>query len=285
MTGYTFLKRLHALARPRNYLEIGVDVGKSLVLSRVPSIGIDPSFQVTEELHCDLQLVKATSDDFFARPDPIKHLRSGRNPLRNLRRGRPMFAHYRGGTSIDLAYIDGMHLVEFALRDFMNIERFSHWASVIVFDDVLPRSVDEAARDRHTIAWTGDVYKIIDVLRTYRPDLTAVALDTQSTGSLVVMGADPSNPVLRDNLDRIVEGIVVPDPQPVPASILERDDAVAPEAFLGARFWPDLIRWRNGHAKRSSAYERVRAEVAALARVRTDRVPPLRQATPAGPAR
>jgi len=285
MTGYEFLRRLHALARPRNYLEIGVDLGRSLTLSRVPSIGVDPSFQITSPLRCDLQLVKATSDDFFARPDPIHHLRSGRNPLRNLRRGRPAFGHYLGGTSVDLAYIDGMHLAEFALRDFMNIERFAHWASAIVFDDVLPRNVDEAARDRHTVDWTGDVYKIIGVLRTYRPDLTVVSLDTQPTGVLVVLGAEPSNRVLRDNYDRIVEEIVVPDPQPVPASIIDRHDAVAPEALLGARFWPDLVRWRNRHARRSSAYDRVRAEVAALARLGSDAFPLTRQASPAGPGR
>ncbi|MDQ2965775.1 MAG: class I SAM-dependent methyltransferase [Chloroflexota bacterium] len=285
MTGYEVLRRLHALARPRNYLEIGVNQGRSLALSRVPSIGVDPSFEITRELRCDLHLVKATSDDFFARADPINHLRSGRNPLRNLRRGRPPFGHYFGKTSVDLAYIDGMHQVEFALRDFMNIERLAHWASVIVFDDVLPRNVDEAARDRHTIDWAGDIYKIIDVLRTYRPDLTAVALDTHPTGVLVVLGADSSNRVLADNYDRIVEEIVVPDPQTVPASILARHDAVAPEAFLGARFWPDLVRARNRHAGRSSTYERVRAEMASLAPLRTDSSPLPRQASPVPPGR
>lgn len=280
MTGYEFLKRLHALARPRNYLEIGVDLGKSLALSRVPSIGVDPSFKITSQLRCDLQLVKATSDDFFARPDPIHHLRSGRNPLRNLRRGRPMFSHYLGGTSVDLAYIDGLHLAEFALRDFMNIERFASWASVIVFDDVLPRNVDEAARDRHTVDWAGDIYKIMGVLRAHRQDLTVVELDTQPTGVLVVLGADPANRVLRDNYDRIVEEMVVPDPQPVPASILERHDAVEPEAFLGARFWPALVRARNRRAGRSSTYDRLRAEVASLAPIRTDSSPLPRQASP-----
>jgi hypothetical protein len=285
MTGYEFLKRLHALARPRNYLEIGVDLGRSLALSRVPTIAVDPDFKITSQLRCDLQLVKATSDDFFARPDPIHHLRSGRNPLRNLRRGRPAFAHYLGGTSIDLAYIDGLHLAEFALRDFMNIERFAGWASVIVVDDVLPRNVEEAARDRHTVDWAGDIYKLIGVLRSYRPDLAVVPLDTEPTGVLVVLGADPANRVLRDNYDRIVEELVVPDPQPVPASILERHDAVSPEAFLGARFWAELVRVRNRRAGRGSTYDRVRAHVASLARVRDESVPITPQASPVAPGR
>jgi hypothetical protein len=270
MTGYEVLRRLHVLARPRNYLEIGVNQGRSLALSRVPSIGVDPSFEITRELRCDLHLVKATSDDFFARADPINHFRSGRNPLRNLRRGRAPFGHYFGKTLVDLAYIDGMHNVEFALRDFMNIERFAHWASVIVFDDVLPRNVDEAARDRHSIDWAGDIYKIIGVLRTYRPDLTVVALDTHPTGVLVVLGADSSSRILADNYDRIVEEIVVPDPQSVPTDILARHEAVAPEALLAAGFWPGIVRARNRRAGRASAYERVRAEVASLPRIGID---------------
>ena len=62
-----------------------------------------------------------------------------------------MFDHYRGGTRLDLVFVDGMHLFEFALRDFMNVERHADWWSVIVFDDILPRDVDEAARERHTV--------------------------------------------------------------------------------------------------------------------------------------
>ena len=170
---------------------------------RGDSIGIDPAFQVTTPLHCDLELVKATSDDFFTRTDPIRHLRSARNPLRNVRRGRPLLGHYRGGPFIDLAFIDGMHLFEYALRDFINIEKHADWSSVIVFDDMLPRSIDEAARDRHTTAWTGDVYKVIEILGRYRPDLVTVLVDTQPTGQLVVFGADPKSTVLKDKYDEI----------------------------------------------------------------------------------
>ena len=83
-----------------------------------------------------------------------------------------------------------MHLFEYALRDFINVERFADWSSVIVFDDMLPRNVDEAARDRHTKMWTGDVYKVVPVLQKYRPDLTVIQVDTQPTGMAVVFDAD-----------------------------------------------------------------------------------------------
>ncbi len=266
MTRHEFLRRIHELARPRNYLEIGVNNGRSLALSRVPSIAVDPAFKITVPQRLDVHLVKATSDDFFARRDPLRHLRSGRNPVRNLRRGRAPFAHYRGGTTIDLAFIDGMHLFEFALRDFMNVERFCHWTSVIVFDDMLPRDVDEAARDRHTGAWAGDVFKVIPVLRQYRPDLTIIPVDTSPTGVLMVLGADPTSTVLKANYDEIVATWVTPDPQVVPAEILERRDAVSPETLLEAPFWPSLVRGRGRRMKREKGYGRLRGELPQIAR-------------------
>ena len=50
MERHELLAALHAQLQPRNYLEIGIDTGVSLALSRVPSIGIDPAFSVVSEL-------------------------------------------------------------------------------------------------------------------------------------------------------------------------------------------------------------------------------------------
>jgi hypothetical protein len=255
---HEFLRQLHRRTAARNYLEIGVNNGASLALSRVPSIGIDPAFKVTVPLRADVQLVRATSDDFFAGGDPLGHLKSARNPLRNLRRGRPPFARYTGGTHLDLAFIDGLHLFEYALRDFINVERHATWASVIVFDDVLPRSVDEAARERHTKAWAGDVYKVVPVLRQYRPDLVVICVDTKPTGLCVVFGADAANTTLADSYHEIVKEWAVPDPQDVPEPVLTRRDAVAPEALLHAPFWSSLVWARNCRLPRSRGYPRLR---------------------------
>lgn len=267
MRRHEFLKQLHALARPRNYLEIGVNDGRSLALSRVPSIAVDPDFKITVPLRCDLHLVKATSDDFFARPDPIVHLRSGRNPLRNLRRGRAPLGHYLGGgPTLDLAFIDGLHLFEFALRDFMNVERFARWSSLIVMDDMLPRNVDEAARDRHTGFWAGDVYKVALVLRQHRTDLVVLPMNTQPTGVMVVLGADPYNSVLHKHYDQLLSEWVTPDPQRVPAEILKRSDAVDPEAFLASPIIPLLLKHRREGRKRGRGYQELQAEALALTR-------------------
>lgn len=267
MKRHEFLKRLHELAKPRNYLEIGVNDGRSLALSRVPSIAVDPEFKITVPLRCDLHLIKATSDDFFAREDPLHHFRSGRNPIRNLQRGRVPFGHYLGGDpTVDLAFIDGLHLFEFALRDFMNTERHARWSSIIVLDDVLPRSVDEAARDRHTAMWAGDVYKVGIVLRQHRPDLVVLPMNTQPTGVLVVLGADPYSTVLHDRYDRLLAEWVTPDPQHPPADVLERRNVIDPEAFLASPIIPLLRKHRNSGRRRGRGYEELHAEAVALAR-------------------
>ncbi|MFE9925993.1 class I SAM-dependent methyltransferase [Streptomyces sp. NPDC005774] len=257
MKRHEFLRALHKASANRNYLEIGVNDGRSLCLSRVPSIAVDPAFKVVSELKCDVHLVKATSDDFFARDNPLAHLKGGRHPLRNLRRGRSPIGHWRR-TTLDLSFIDGMHLFEYALRDFMNVEKHSDWSSVIVLDDMLPRSVDEAARDRHTTAWTGDVYKITEVLARYRPDLVTVLVDTQPTGQLVIFGADPDNTVLHDKYDEIMAEYKVPDPQKVPETILERAGAVPPEALIEAGFWRPLTQARNRGLPRRLGWEPLR---------------------------
>lgn len=245
MHRHEFLRQMHALIRPRNYLEIGVNDGRSLALSRVPSIAVDPAFRITIPIRCDVHLIKATSDDYFAREDPIRHLRSSRDPRKNLRTGRPLFGAWFGKTTIDLAFIDGLHIFEFALRDFMNVERFARPDSVIVFDDMLPRNVDEAARDRHTGDWAGDVFKVMSVLREHRPDLVLVPVNTTPTGVLVVLGADPTSKVLRKRYDDIIARWAVPDPQNVPPEILERRDAVDPERLLASPLWRDIARHRG----------------------------------------
>jgi hypothetical protein len=264
MERHEFLKALHRSVHPRNYLEIGVDTGASLTFSRVPSIAIDPEFQLEMEIRTELYLVRETSDQFFARRKPLGFLRGGRNPWRNLRHNRPLFGRLAGRPTIDLAFVDGMHLFEFALRDFMNIERHSNAATVMVFDDMLPRNVTEAARDRQTSAWTGDVYKLAAVLREYRPELIVTLVDTTPTGLLVVLAPDHTSTVLADHYDEIVAANVCPDPQAVPVSVLERSEAVAPEAFLATGVWRTIVRSRRLRLPLSRVRTSLRREVALL---------------------
>jgi len=238
-----FLREVHRLLAPPTYLEIGVRRGNSLSLAGARAIGIDPDIDLKpqyEHLARTAALFEETSDAYFARPDPLAPF-EGRPPA--------------------LAFIDGMHLFEFALRDFVNVERHAHWTSVVVFDDIFPREVAEAARDRQTKGWTGDIHKIPGVLARHRPDLLCLRVDTRPTGLLLVLGLDPASRVLADRYDAIVAETVAPDPPDVPAEVLERRGALEPERILEAAFWSVLRDARDGDEPREQGVERLRRAV------------------------
>jgi hypothetical protein len=224
MNRHQFLKVVHQRYQPRSYLEIGVNDGLGVALSTTRTIGVDPDFCIEVELACDLKLVKATSDDFFAQPHAVSWFSDG---------------------VVDFTFIDGLHLFEFALRDFMNTERLSTPTSVVVLDDVLPRSVSEAARNQHTLLWAGDVYKVTAVLERYRPDLMTVLLDTEPTGLLLVLGLDPTNTVLAERYDEIVAEYATGDPQSVPEEILRRRAAADPRLIADSAVWGELAAARE----------------------------------------
>ena len=242
-----FLTGLHQAVRPRAYLEIGLRHGHSLALAGCPALGVDPAFNLKVELRDNVRLLRETSDEYFARPKPLKPL---------------------GGSKPDMAFIDGMHLAEFALRDFIGVERLSPWTGVIVFDDILPRTVEEAARDRRTHAWTGDVYKVLGILARHRPDLICLRVGTQPTGLLLVLGLDPANRALTLREDALLEQMVVPDPQDIPADVIERRGVLEPEAVLASRAWPVLRDLREqGSSRRAGIRDLRRAVRSDLGRV------------------
>ena len=215
MTRHEFLAALHALLQPKTYLEVGVQHGWSLQLSRAPlSIGVDPEPQVATPFGHH-HIIKMTSDAFFSCEPEYSDILSELDLKR-----------------IDLAFIDGMHLVEHAIRDFNNIEPYCDCDSVVVFDDVLPNNDYEATREPHAGDWTGDVWRVYRYL-VERTDLRLILVDTQPTGVLVVTNLDPS---LADHWRRKMIYDVERDTDlyeyPVPSTVLARTHAWAPELVL-----------------------------------------------------
>jgi hypothetical protein len=104
------------------------------------------------------------------------------------------------GGPVDLAFIDGMHLAEFALRDFMNIEAVATRSSVVLVDDVLPADMVIASRAKREGAWTGDVYRMIFSLRRHRPDLRIRIYDAPIKGLAVITELNPASRILRDSI-------------------------------------------------------------------------------------
>jgi glycosyltransferase involved in cell wall biosynthesis len=201
------LDRLHRELRPIHYLEIGIRHGRSLALARGAATGVDPAPEIKCELPSTTRVVPLTSDDFFAEP-PEK-------------------------LAPDFCFIDGLHLFEYALRDFINIERCAAPGAVVVIDDIFPNHPKQAERERRTRVWTGDVWRLVGILREFRPDLFLLPLDTAPAGLLLIAGLDSSNRVLSQNYDAIVRK--ARDISGPPQSVLERHGAIDPSEKLFSR--------------------------------------------------
>lgn len=184
-----FLGRFHELRRPKNYLEVGSQKGLSLRRAQGSCIAIDPSFRISLDVIADKQdlyVYQGTSDDFFA-SDYLN----------------------RVGVRLDLAFLDGMHLFEYLLRDFMNTERYVRdKSSVIALHDCVPyaRIMTTREWDRSiTRSWTGDVWKLIPILRSLRPDLEVQVLDCEPTGLVLISNCDPQSQVLEGEYQKIID--------------------------------------------------------------------------------
>jgi predicted O-methyltransferase YrrM len=182
------LAHLHAVLRPATYLEIGVDSGATLTLATAckRAVGVDPAPPPdARRIPANARLHRLESDDFFARES---------------------LATAFDGATVDLAFIDGQHLFEQALRDFIHVERWCSPGSTIVLHDCLPPAPIAAARERQTLFWVGDVWKVVDALIDHRPDLRITIVPTAPSGLAIVRGLDATSNILTELYDSIVAG-------------------------------------------------------------------------------
>jgi hypothetical protein len=183
------IERIHAHLRPATYVEIGVFTGESLRLVRpeTVAVGVDPEPRLSAPLPSNARVYSETSDDFFARNGLDEAL---------------------GGRTVDLAFIDGMHHFEYALRDFINLERHCRPDSTILLHDVFPVDGSVAERERKTTFWTGDVWRVMVALRKYRPDLEVCTLSCPPSGLGMVRRLDPASGVLNERFAAIVADLM-----------------------------------------------------------------------------
>jgi capsular polysaccharide biosynthesis protein len=183
------LECFHRTFKPESYLEVGVADGATLDMAKCLSIGVDPNFAIDRPVLKDKPaccFFQMTSDSFFHRFNPSEIL------------GRP----------VDMAFIDGMHLFECTLRDFINIERHCKSNSVVFIHDCLPadeyvgrREIDDLTlkeRSSHPEWWTGDVWKLLEIILRYRTDLRVVVFNAHPTGLAAVTHLNPSSTLLAD---------------------------------------------------------------------------------------
>lgn len=182
---FRMLSRLHARLKPEWYLEIGTFTGKSLALAQGNYVAVDPEFRIEHPIvngrGREMFLVQKTSDDFFASDF--------------LRRNRIAF---------NLAFLDGLHLFEALLRDFINAEKVMAPGGVILLHDCCPTTRRMAERDRPKGLWTGDVWKTLLILLRHRPDLKIEVATAAPTGLVVISNLDPKNKALEKAYDKAV---------------------------------------------------------------------------------
>ena len=200
ITRHQFLTMLHDLLRPHVYLEVGVQYGLSLDLAVHSSwaIGIDP--QPLVQAKGNQTIYQMTSDRYFAFPQD------------------------NAPDQIDMAFIDGSHIFEDALNDFVNIAALCGPKSVIVFDDVLPYTQEMTSREPVPGDWTGDVWKVHYILSSYLPN--CYLADTFPTGTMVVWGFPLDQRKLQDWI-RFTAPRVDPEAR-VPDDVIKRNFAREP---------------------------------------------------------
>ena len=185
------LRKIHQKRKPELYLEIGVGIGSSMSLANCRSVGVDPAFHISKNIPATASLFRTTSCEFFADTELCNQLFQ---------------------TGIDLAFIDGMHLAEYVVRDFLNVEKLMKRDGLIVIDDVLPEQMVMAERNRKFNAWSGDVYKLLLVLKKYRPDLQINVFEAfigaYRKGLGIVSNLDPESNILAANYDQIEQEII-----------------------------------------------------------------------------
>jgi tetratricopeptide (TPR) repeat protein len=218
------LAKIHLLFRPETYLEIGIETGQTLRLAKTASCiaGVDPVNAILPgHVPRNAKLYWMTSDAFFSEQSNVTVF---------------------GGRRIDLAFIDGMHLFEYALRDFANAERWASADGTIVLHDCLPITRATQRRERESGFWTGDVWKLLEVLLDRRGDLKIRVVPTAPSGLVIVRGLKPSSTLLHDEMNSIVaeygnrEYPHTPGEWPARYGMVSNDDRGLAEVF-GESSW------------------------------------------------
>lgn len=190
-----FLRFLDKNLLPNGFFEIGTHQGDSLSQFTCESLCIDPNFVFPGNVigkKRRLSLFQMTSDSFFDEYDPRQYV-----------------------TSLDIGFLDGLHTYDALLRDFINFEKYAHPLSMAILHDCFPLNARMTNRE-HVMGpqtesentrnfWTGDVWKLIPILKQYRPDLLIIGIDCPPTGLVLVTNLNSKSNLLDDKFSEITK--------------------------------------------------------------------------------
>lgn len=157
--------------QPRTYLEIGVRTGESLRLApaKARCIGVDPAPDIPAVLAArdNVDIFALQSDAFFHEYPRASDV---------------------GYDTLDIAFIDGMHLSEYVLRDLVNLSRWADPESLLLLHDVLPPTVRSGAREKLSHLWCGDVWRVAMFASSLFPSATLYTLPVSPSGLMFISG-------------------------------------------------------------------------------------------------
>ena len=180
------LEELHETLSPSTYVQLGVRRGAAL-----RSVGIATRCVVVASgAKIDLDVVGP--DEYY--PMPSKAF-FNHHDLR----------HLLGGDAVGLAFLRSPSSYEVLLEEFIAIERHVGPRSVIVIEGTYPVESKSAHRRKRADYWVGDRWKLVPILKAYRPDLYLQTLPAAPGGLTLVTGLDAESVVLSERFDEITK--------------------------------------------------------------------------------
>lgn len=137
-----------------NYLEIGIEYGQTITNVHFKNrTGVDPDPKLDKKYANEMQIYNYTSDVYFEK-------------LNEMNETRPQNIIY------DVIFIDGMHQVEYFIRDLNNSIQYLSIDGTIFIDDIIPLNYNEQLKIpikhyyennilKYNENWTGDIWKVV----------------------------------------------------------------------------------------------------------------------------
>ncbi|MEC9466431.1 MAG: hypothetical protein VX834_11630 [Myxococcota bacterium] len=183
-TALEVLTQLHLELKPANYLQLGVEQGDALraVDLKTSCIVVASGAKLDLDVVCPDEFYPMTSKAFFNHHD-----------LRQL----------FGGSAVDLAFLRGPSSYDLVLEEFLELERSVGPRTVLCVEGTYPVEAISAHRRKRAEHWVGDRWKLVAILKAYRPDLYIQTLPAAPSGLTLISCLDPESTVLSERFDEI----------------------------------------------------------------------------------
>ena len=136
-----------------------------------------------------------------------------------------------GDRPVDVAFIHDVLQFERVLGDVAKLEQAANRDSVILLGGCYPLDEESASRESRNTFASGDVWRLVVLLKKYRPDLQINTIGTAPTGLTVIQNLNPESGFAQAD-----HGAMVTEMMALPYSYL--DEGKAEKLNLFINHWP-----------------------------------------------